>query len=288
MKVWINIYIACISGCVILAVCFASLQGGVLKIFFLNIGQGDAVLILMPTGERVLIDGGPDDSLISELGDVMPFYDRKIEALVLTHPHADHVNGLVEVLRKFEVKQIILTGVSYGDPAYGTFLEVSNSQNVEMIFVGDDFDLQIGGVVFDLLYPFKSIEGKKFENVNNSSIAMRVLYGDFGIYLAGDLEVEWEEKLANSGLDLDVDVMKSSHHGSKTANSLELLSLMDADTVVISCGEGNSFKHPHIEAMRNFRSMDMEIFRTDIDGRVEIVTNGFDYSVTRSIEAPSD
>lgn len=293
MKLWVAVFSVAVIGGAILTACMFSLQGGFLRVIFLNIGQGDAILIEAPTGERVLVDGGPDDSVLVEIGRVMPFFERRIDAIVLTHPHADHVNGLVAVLRRYDVRQVVLTGVSYHEAAYEAFLEMATAKDVELIFVNGDFDLRLGGVVIDVLYPFDSIEGEKFANINNSSIVMRLLYGGFSLFLAGDGEVEVEEELVSAGYDLSSDVMKASHHGSKTANSLDLISRLDADAVVISCGVDNSFNHPHIEAMRNFRMENLEIFRTDIDGAVEIVSDGKsysikDYSETRLMSAPSD
>jgi competence protein ComEC len=258
-----------------------SLNDGFLHVYFFDVGQGDSLLIQTPGNEYVLIDGGPDDTVLQELGNVLPFYVKTIDVVVLTHPHADHVNGLVEVLKKYKVKQVLLTGASYGDAGYAKFLNLINEKNIDTIFTGSGFDLALGDVVFDLLYPFESVQGKKFTNINNSSLAIRIIYGDFELFISGDLEVEGEEKIIKAGLHLESDIFKAAHHGSKTGNSSGILNLIGAKNAVISCGVNNSFKHPHPEAIRNFKDMKMKIFRTDIDGRIEIVSNGIDYSITR-------
>ena len=111
------------TATILLAYCLYSLPDGKLHIFVLDVGQGDSILLNLPTGEHILVDGGPDEKVLSELPKHMPFYEHTIDAMILTHPHADHMNGLIEVLKRYTVKQVLLTGVSYSNPAYKIFLE---------------------------------------------------------------------------------------------------------------------------------------------------------------------
>lgn len=252
----------------------ASLPDGRLHVFMLNIGQGDAILIQAATGERVLVDGGPDDLVAQELSAVMPFYEKTIDVVILTHPHADHVDGLVEVLRRYDVKRVIMTGVSYNDAGYDAFLDQIFLKKVPVIFVDGKRDFSLGSLVFDMLFPLEPEQGKRFSNLNNSSIVFRLLYGKESFYFSGDLEKEGEAKLIESGLDLSADVLKAGHHGSRTASTESFLDLARPKIALISCGIDNKFKHPHAETLEHYLERNIETFRTDINGRIEVVSDG--------------
>lgn len=242
---------------------------GLFHLYFLNIGQGDSVFMVMPTGEQVLVDGGPGNKVIEELSDVMPFFDKTIDVVVLTHPHADHMDGLIEVLKRYEVDTVMITGVAYPGDSYEEFLKEAGE--VDLVVVDSESDFAFGEVAFDVLYPIEQIVGGEFENVNNSSIAMMVEYGGRRVLLTGDLELEVEEAVvAEYGSLLDADIFKAGHHGSRTAAHAEFLEAVSPGVVVIQVGVGNDYGHPHAEALREFyRSGVSEILRTDLDGRVE-------------------
>lgn len=268
---------------VLLFYCLTSLGDGLLHVFVLNIGQGDAILIQTPGLERVLIDGGPDDKILRELADVMPFYERTIDVIVLSHPHADHVNGLVEVLKRYDVQQIVITGVSYNYPGYRAFLDLAAQKKISILLVNGQQDFQLlndrrrlkrDGIIFDILFPFESLQGRTFENLNNSSISFRLLYREKIFYFSGDLEIEGEKKLVASGLDLQADVLKAGHHGSRTSSSEPFLNLVRPKVALISCGVKNKFKHPHPETIQHFQEHGIQIFRTDINGRIEVLSDG--------------
>jgi competence protein ComEC len=260
---------------VLLFFCLQTLGDGLLHVYFLDIGQGDSILIKTPSLEYILIDGGPDDKVLQELSAVMPFYERTIDVVMLSHPHADHVNGLVEVLQRYNVRQVVMTGAKYHDEGYKKLLELISDKSIPVIFIGGGgVDYRMGGVVLDFLYPFTSVQGKRFENINNSSITLRLIYGGDVFFFSGDLEVEGEEKIVERGLDLLADVMKAGHHGSRTASSEGVLDRILPLASVILCGIDNSFSHPHAETVQNFQKRGIRIYRTDLDGRIEFVSNG--------------
>lgn len=263
-----------VAGGVLLWFCIGSLGNGRLQISYLDIGQGDATLVRTPSMEYILIDGGPDDRVLQELSQVMPFYVRTIDLMILSHPHADHMDGLIEVLERYEVKQVMITGVAYGYAGYEKFLETVRERKVEIIFVNGQVDYRLDSVVLDVVYPFESVAGRHFENVNNSSISLRLLYGERSFYFSGDLEVEGEEKLVEAGLDLRADVLKAGHHGSRTSSTEGFLDVVEPEWAVISCGVDNPFGHPHAETIRHLQQRGVTIFRTDLDGRVEVESDG--------------
>lgn len=305
-----------------------TLSDGRLHVYALDVGQGDALLIRTPSDEFILVDGGPNDAVLNELADVMPFYRRDIALVILTHPHADHVDGLVEVVRRYEVERSLITGIDYSYPGYRAFLDAVAERGVtvdfadgeDMVFggsggvsaaggagggvsdAGDDVVTTggtvggAGGVTLDFVYPLSSLQGRTFTNINNSSIVFRLIYGKTVFLFEGDCELECEEKMlagasddggvalsadtgagGNGGAghaDLRADVLKVGHHGSRTASSEAFLDAVAPDYAMITCGEDNSFKHPHPETVEKLQERGVRIFRTDIDGRVEFVSDG--------------
>jgi competence protein ComEC len=263
----------------LLVYCLFSLPDFRLHVFVLDIGQGDAILIKTPASQYILIDGGPDDKVLRELSRVMPFYDHTIDLLVLSHPHADHINGLIEVLKRYQVKQVLLTGAAYGYSGYKTFLELINEQKIPILFAGGEKDYRLGSVVLDLLYPFEPIQGRTFENLNNSSIVFRLLYGQRSFYFSGDLEMEKESELVESKLDLRADFLKAGHHGSKTSNTGPLLDRLRPSYAAISCGVDNKFGHPFYLTLLHLQQRNVTIYRTDLDGLIEAVSDGVNLNV---------
>ena len=268
-KIWTTVIIA---GYVAFGMLFLQIPDQKFHIYFLDIGQGDSILIKTPENHQILIDGGPGNTVIEELGEVLPFFDKSIDLVVLTHPHADHVDGLIEVLKRFNVNNVLITGVSYDSPDYKEFLNEIEKKNINVLVAESRTDFRFGNVLFDIIYPKNSIAGKKFPNVNNSSITMRVLYKNKKILLTGDLESEAEQKLILTGINLKADIFKAGHHGSKTASSMDLLRKVNPTFTVIQSGAGNSFGHPHKETLENFKKIGVKkVFRNDLQGRIEFI-----------------
>lgn len=242
-----------------------------LKVHFLNVGQGDSIYIRTPDEVDVLIDGGPDKTVLNELGEVMPFWDRDIDVMVLTHPHSDHVTGLVEVLRRFEVKKVYYTGVVHTAPDYIAWLEEIKKQKIPLLVVKEKFDLQLGEKAqLEFLWPVEDFTNKKVSNLNNTSIVNRLVFGDNQILLTGDIEEEVEEKLLELSSDMTANILKLAHHGSKTATTEDFLTAVSPKQAIIQCGLGNDFGHPHGRVLERLRRLNVNIKRTDLDGRVSL------------------
>ncbi len=246
------------------------LSHGHLIVHFLDIGQGDSILIQTPSDKLILIDGGPGTEILTELDEILPFLEKEIDLMILTHPHADHIEGLVPVLKRYQVNAALITGVEYSNSYYEEFLRDLRGE-AEIYYAWAETDFDFGdGVMVDVLYPFEPLIGEEFENLNNSSIIMRLVYGEVEILLTGDAEAEVEEELLEAGIWLDSDVFKAGHHGSRTASSRDFLEEVDPEIVVIQCGEGNSFGHPHQETLDAFEEIGAKVYRNDLDGRVTI------------------
>lgn len=247
------------------------LADGKLTVWYLDVGQGDAILMRLPAGEWILTDGGPDAVILDRLGEIMPFYEKEIELVILTHPHADHINGLLEILNRYKVNNLLLTGVNYNYVAYRQMMEIAKLKNVRLIYPRQGEDLRLGKTAIDLIYPENNLIGRSFSNINNSSIVYRLIFGNFKAFFSGDLEMEEEMKLlAREKLQLSANLLKAGHHASKTSNTQDFLQRIKPLTVVVSCGINNTFKHPFAGTLENFKKAGAEIFRTDLDGTIRI------------------
>ena len=245
-----------------------------LEVDFLDVGQGDAILIQTPFSQNILIDGGPDSSIIRELSRNLDWWDKQIDLMILTHPHDDHVAGLNEVLKRYKVEKILYSGVIHDSPSFLNWLELIKEQNIPLviidrpqtIYLSDDCELEI-------LYPISSLLGKTVDNLNNSSIISRLDCENQKFLFTGDAETEVEQELLEKNIDLSADVLKAGHHGSDTSNSQEFVEAVSPEIVVIQVGEDNSFGHPSRRALKRFERLGAEILRTDINGAIKIINN---------------
>lgn len=250
----------------------------------LDVGQGDALLLRTPNGENILIDGGPGETVLEELGDVLSPLDRTLDLVILTHPHEDHVAGLVAVLSRFEVEHVVLSAPVYDNRAYDALLKLIQVQSIPYAFADDDNDYVFDELTLDFLFPFEPFTGDKLDNVNNASPIIVATWRDVSILLTGDAEQEVEETLLNAGVSLDADILKAGHHGSRSSSTLAFLEAVSPALMVISCGEGNSYGHPHEETLQKADDIGAAVLRTDLDGRISIGVE--DQSFWRSIFAP--
>lgn len=244
-----------------------------LLVYFLNIGQGDATLIRTPDDQDIIIDGGPDNTLIKKLGTYLPFYDHKIETIILTHPDSDHVSGLVEVLRRYQVDRVLLTQVLSDTPSYQAFLNELEKNKINLVIINSPQKIDLGGgVFFDIFYPTESFEDKEVESTNNTSISGKLIYDNTSIMLTGDLEVE--ESLLDDGLNLKSDIYHVGHHGSNNANDLKFVSAVDPQYAIISVGANNRYGHPQYRTLKNLEKVKANILRTDELGDIIFYSDG--------------
>lgn len=240
--------------------------------FALDVGQGDALLLRSATGQNVLIDGGPDNTVLEELGAVLPFFDRTLEYVILTHPDADHLNGLLTVLQRYTVKHLLITGVAKNTAVYKKFFTIIAQENIPVIFVKAPLSFTVDKISFTVLWPIETLIAQESEPVNDTSITLRVDAEETSFLLTGDFSDTVEKQLIELyGTLLDVDILKAPHHGSKTSSSAAFLEIATPETVVISVGKENRYGHPTTEALERIKSVGATIRRTDQEGRIEIV-----------------
>lgn len=258
-------------GYVMLYFAYLRLPDDVFHIAFLNVGQGDSIFIKTPENHQILIDGGPNNTVLDELDDVMPFFDKSLDLVVLTHPQADHLSGLIEIFKRYKIDNVLLTGVNYDSFHYDEFLNELLSTDAEIFVANEKTDFVVGEVLIDVIYPFEQLLLDDFKEVNNSSVVILVNYKDKTILLTGDMEEKIEKELVERGNLGHVDILKIGHHGSKSSSSMEFLQAVKPEIAVIQVGK-NSFGHPTDEAIQRLKDVGVKrIYRNDLDGRVEFV-----------------
>ncbi len=217
-----------------------------LELDFYYVGQGDSIFIETPNKKQVLIDGGPGLAILEKLGKELPFWDRYIDLVVLTHPEHDHVGGLIEVIKRYRVGGILTTEVVQETAEYREWKRVIDQKNIPLYIAqaGEIMHLD-DEITFAILHPFESLAGQGVKCTNNSSIVVRLAYNDFEVLLTGDIEKEVERALIASGVDLSADILKVPHHGSKSSSTREFIAAVDPIVAVIQAGKDNLHGHPH-------------------------------------------
>jgi competence protein ComEC len=250
-----------------------AISGADLKVDFLDVGQGDAIYIEAPGGNQIVIDGGKGDKVLSELGKVMPFFDRKIDVLIATHPDSDHVEGLVEIVKRYKVAALLVSVNADKEGPFKTLLEESENRGVKIIraSMGQSFELGRGAVL-EIIFPPEGEFG--FED-NSASIVSRLVYGRNSFLFTGDAPKAIENYIVSLyGDKLDSDVLKAGHHGSDTSSSEIFLAAVSPAYSVISCGEDNKYGHPRQSVLDLLKSIKSEILRTDELGAIKFSSDG--------------
>ncbi|TSC83500.1 MAG: beta-lactamase [Parcubacteria group bacterium Gr01-1014_17] len=248
-------------------------RGGKLTVAFLDVGQGDAIFIESPTGSQILIDGGPDKSVLRQLGKMMPFYDRTIDVLIVTNPDKDHFAGFLDVLRTYKVGAVMEPGTVGASAEYKAFgEEVAREPAVTLLARRGEIVQLGGGAVLEILFPDRDVSGL---NPNEGSVVAKLTYGATSFLLTGDTTEAVENYLAQiDGKQLDVDVLKTGHHGSKTSTGEALLGFASPIFAVISAGKDNRYGHPHAEVLERLAQFEVPVLGTYEHGTVVFVSDG--------------
>jgi competence protein ComEC len=247
-----------------------------LHVSFLDIGQGDAILI-QRGNQQVLIDGGPSpQTLTRELGERMPFWDRTIELVVLTHPHDDHLSGLVEVLKRYRVEQVFYPDLDYDSSLYEEWRRLIDEKDIPFTLAQAGQEIDLGdGVTMSVLHPPATLLESTDSDLNNNSAVLRLSLGRVSFLLTGDIEWEAEFRLIAEGIELDGTVLKVAHSGSYSSTTPEFLAVASPQLAVISVGD-NPYGHPHNEVLERLEASlgEENVFRTDEQGTIEFITDG--------------
>jgi competence protein ComEC len=242
-----------------------------LEVDFLDVGQGDAILIKTPFGQKILIDGGPSKTgVLRELAKNLPVLNRDIDLVILTHPHEDHLAGLLGVLERYQVKNIIYGSGSSTSALGEAWLKASQEEGAVLKKIGEEERIILGdGCYLEIVNPSLFCKTK---DLNNYSLVSRLDCGGRWLF-TGDIGSAAEKGLLTSGFDLAADVLKVAHHGSAAGNTEAFLRAVDPRTVVISAGVANSYGLPSPEILRRLKNFGANIIRTDQVGTIKMEFN---------------
>ena len=241
-----------------------------LSIRFYDVGQGDAALIQKGT-TQIIIDGGPNDQILTYLGrDLLP-WDREIELLILTHPHADHLTGLIPVIGRYQIAKILYFPSAYDTRGYQKFQELVKNEGAAVFWGQAGGTFTWGEISLQIIWPSANFQD---ENKNNESLVMLLDYQDFEALLLGDAEREVQTRLI---INDDVELIKVGHHGSSNGSYEPLLQAGRPDLAVISAGARNQYGHPHQQTLSLFAKLGITLLRTDLNGTITVQSDGRDF-----------
>lgn len=256
-----------------------------LHLIFCDVGQGDALLIIRGQ-TQILVDGGPNDKVLSCLGNHLPFWDKDLEMVILTHPEADHLNGIISVIDRYSVRQIIGNSLVSSSGTFSKFREEVIREKIPVYSPKYGDKIKIGKLTFQILWPREKLGdelvwqskadsqvlGAYAGSFNETSVVSLLEYGQFQTLLTGDIGFKEEQSfLADLG---GADVLKVGHHGSKYSTSKDLLEKLKPALAVISVGLKNNYGHPSKEVLERLKEAGAKVWRTDLDGEVEVVSDG--------------
>jgi competence protein ComEC len=253
---------------------------GTLTVHFIDVGEGDSILLDIGDNEVLIDGGGKSPGVVRYIDD---YVDGRLEVMVATHPHADHIGGLISVLRAFEVDEIWLNGDTSTSETYSEFMSAVNSEGAQVFTARRGDTIHAGNLTFNVLHP-ANLNG----STNDDSIVLSLSYGQIDFLFTGDVEQEAEASmLVQSVVPVpDVEVLKVGHHGSRTASSMQFLQVIKPECAIYMAGQDNSYGHPHEEAIANLCEVGAQIYGTDIHGTVVVTTDGATYDVLLSNNEP--
>ena len=258
-----------------------------LHLIFCDVGQGDAILITKGI-TQILIDGGPSEKVLGCLSNHLPFWDKDLEMVILTHPEYDHITGLVSVIERYSVKQLSSNSLLAESGVFNKFREKVIERKIPVFSPKAGEKIKIGNLEMEILFPLEKLGNeivwKSGEsphvlglstytgNFNETAIVSLLKFGNFRALLTGDIGAEQEGEIA---IELEgVDILKVAHHGSKYSTTEEFLEKIKPALAVISVGASNRYGHPTNEVLERLRNLGVEILRTDINGEIEVVSDG--------------
>ncbi len=255
----------------------ATMPDDKLHISFLDVGQGDAILIQRGS-QQILVDGGPSPQAIGlALGKKMPFWDRTIDLVVLTHPSADHVTGLVEVLNRYKVRQVLYPDLNFKSDIYDEWLRLLKEKNIKYTHAQAGQQIELGTeVIIEVLNPQIPLLTGTESDIDNNGVVLRSKMGRVSFLLTADIMWEAEFELIVRRVSLASTVLKVGHHGSATSTTAEFLAVVNPRLAIISVGADNKFGHPTPEVMERLEQKlgSTNIYHTDEQGTIEFITNG--------------
>lgn len=244
-----------------------------LLVSFIDSGQADSILIKTPYQQNIIIDLGSNKGL-KDLNKKISWWNKTIELIIITHPHDDHILGIISLLKKYQVKKIMYTGILHESPAYLELLNFIQEKNIPLLIPVENQIISFGEDCFlKILFPWESFQEKEIENLNNSSIVSQLNCNNSKFLFTGDAEIEVENEILKKNLDIKSDVLKVGHHGSITSSQEIFLKKIDPQIAIIMVGEGNKFNHPSLRTIKKLEKLKIKTFRTDLHGTIDIISD---------------
>ena len=255
-----------------------------LEVYFFDIGQGSSIFFQTPGGGKFLVDGGPNEAILEKLGRTLPFHDKYLDVLLLTHPDADHLAGLLAVARNYEIGLVLETCVQEESELAKLWEKELAERSIRKICLkaGDKLSFGPGGSL-EFLYPFSSLEGQTFKDVNESSAVARLDFGENSFLITGDADQKVERGLVFRQANLDVDFLQVGHHGSKTSSGEAFIEAASPLAAIIQAGKNNRYGHPHEETLKTLEKFGAAVWRTDQTGDIALIC---DFQICLRSEAP--
>lgn len=238
-----------------------------LKVAFLDIGQGDAIFIETPNKNQILIDGGPTGkNTLRELGKLMPFFDKTIDLVILTHPHKDHIAGLIDVLKRYQISYVLAPQTTHTISEFKEWQSLIEEKDINKIKAKRGIRIHLDkNLYLDILAPFDEDE---------LMVVSRLVYNETSFLFTGDMTAKNEYQLLSSKTIVDSDVLKVAHHGSKYSSNKTWLQVVSPFLAIISVGEKNPYSHPHPDTIERLEDLNINFLRTDNEGTIVLESDG--------------
>jgi len=256
-----------------------------LEVHFLNVGQGDSAFIKTSENHQIIIDGGPNSIALEKIAKLIPFWDKTIDLAVLTHPDKDHMQGLIDILKRYKADYILISGFEKETDDYKEWqkiLENQKSKGADIVLVKNGDRIILGKTLINILYPLKnSFIAMKDNDANETSVVSNIVFGSASFLFPGDISTKNEKEIiAVSDTAKNVDVLKVAHHGSKYSTSEQFLEKFAPRFAVISVGK-NSYGHPTQETLQRLEKFGIQVLRTDTDGDIKFVSDGININIIK-------
>ena len=251
-----------------------SLPDGKLHLKVYDVGQGDAIFLETAAGYKILIDGGPSNQVVEYLGKELPFYSKKLDLLIATHPESDHLAGLLEVVKRYKIKTLWINGGQMDSRVFKSWSALLKEKKLQQVVVYQGDKLVFPDKTqIQVLWPKKDFASS---SVNSRSVVVQISYGNFDAVFTGDADEKVQPYTSSTSR---VEVLKVPHRGSKTALNETYLSTLAPEVSIISVGAKNSYGHPSAEVVDLLKKIRSKIYRTDKNGTIEVVSNGQSWQV---------
>lgn len=249
-------------------------SAALLEAWVLDVGQGESVLVREPSGKTILFDGGPDDKVLSELGAALPAWEHHIDLVILSHPHVDHLRGLIAVLDRYTVDAIWSSGSTAASSEYQAWMTAVSEKHIPLSFHHAPERVSFGAITLTIEHPWEDMTGKQPAQAHDADLAVKLTSGPRTLFLTGDLNEEHEQEMLTKcqlPCSLKSDVLQIPHHGSASGLTPEFLAATHPDAAVIPVGLANKFHHPREEILDRLKNAHIPVLRTDTGKRIHIV-----------------